>query len=472
MSRRHNRFISRKAASLKDKNQQLITDLVNKYPQKQEDKTYCEYLLSLSKDRAFITSPEIARNNMLKRCQSCKDFREHKNMLYCSMCQDAYHKNCVKKSTINTGFTCEKCKNIIKINNIQVEKLDKSDESSLECTAISSQNEEKNICGKCSRNIHKNQQCKECEKCKKLFHLSCFGNSQKILCQNCDFVIIKNSKAKITDFFKNVKFTQNKRNRTKDDDTAKPNNNYSASSNILNEIQTDIQIYSKVSIKFEEENLTQVSKTPLKLPKKMPKNLLEKSKLSLFRGLEAKGLKFNDDLIYLNESCPSYLNSSYLEPGIQKLSDYNKKIYYKFKENSSKGIYAPVEVIDDPVQRFIVRAIDDISQNTIITEYTGEVDLLRNQLLSNNDSIMDLIRSPNSASSLVILTEKYGNLARFLSGINNYRRNSKQNVYSIRADIDGAVHVLLLAMRKIKKGEVLYYDYNGVAANYPTQDFV
>lgn len=38
---------------------------------------------------------------------------------------------------------------------------------------------------------------------------------------------------------------------------------------------------------------------------------------------------------------------------------------------------------------------------------------------------MDLLRTTRSKTSLVICPDKYGNLARFLSGINNYD-NSKQ----------------------------------------------
>jgi hypothetical protein len=75
----------------------------------------------------------------------------------------------------------------------------------------------------------------------------------------------------------------------------------------------------------------------------------------------------------------------------------------------------------------------------------------------------------------VICPEQYGNLARFLSGINNYdaKLKKKQNVYSIRFSIEGSVHILLLASKNIKKGEILYYDYNaGGYGNYPTEHFV
>jgi hypothetical protein len=88
---------------------------------------------------------------------------------------------------------------------------------------------------------------------------------------------------------------------------------------------------------------------------------------------------------------------------------------------------------------------------------------------------MELIRHPSSSSSLVICPEKKGNIARFLSGINNADKNAKkkQNVNSARYDIDGKVHVLLYASKAIKKCEILYYDYNaGGSGTYPTDNFV
>ena len=207
------------------------------------------------------------------------------------------------------------------------------------------------------------------------------------------------------------------------------------------------------------------------------KELAEKSMKSLFRGLEAKGINFSDDLVYLDPDCPKEMNNSLLESSIQQLNASNKKKYYKFKEQSRIGIYAPVEVVDDPEQRFIVRALDEMVTNTLICEYTGEVCLARNRLFDDNDSIMDLIHTPTSDTSLVICPEKYGNLARFISGINNkykeMKKKKNQNVYSFRVNIDGSVHILLLASKRIKKGEILYYDYNAGGYNsYNTEHFV
>lgn len=88
---------------------------------------------------------------------------------------------------------------------------------------------------------------------------------------------------------------------------------------------------------------------------------------------------------------------------------------------------------------------------------------------------MELIRAPSSSNSLLICPEKKGNIARFISGINNYdgKGVKKQNVKSIRYDIDGQVHVLLYAAKNIKKNDTLYYDYNaGGHEGYPTEQFI
>ena len=38
--------------------------------------------------------------------------------------------------------------------------------------------------------------------------------------------------------------------------------------------------------------------------------------------------------------------------------------------------------------------------------------------------------------------------------------------------IDGAVHVLLIALRDIQPGEILVFDYNGLENMYPTDHFI
>jgi len=105
------------------------------------------------------------------------------------------------------------------------------------------------------------------------------------------------------------------------------------------------------SIDKKAENLND-STAKFKLGRQL--NLPQKTilKESLFRALYVKNITFNDDLCYTDKECPMELNNSMNEPGIQMISDYNKSIFYKFKERTRRGEYPPLEVINDEIQVF------------------------------------------------------------------------------------------------------------------------
>ena len=168
---------------------------------------------------------------------------------------------------------------------------------------------------------------------------------------------------------------------------------------------------------------------------KLPKYTTDKSfeielKHNLLFALKAKDIDFDDDLRYSNSLCSPQQNQGGLEPSLQKMDKETLKIFQEFKDMSNKGNYVPVMIEPDKTQGFFVRAVDDIPEMTLISEYVGDVDFARNRIFDKNDSIMDLLRTTRSKTSLVICPEKYGNLARFLSGINNSAKNAKkkQNV--------------------------------------------
>ena len=106
----------------------------------------------------------------------------------------------------------------------------------------------------------------------------------------------------------------------------------------------------------------------------------------------------------------------------------NLTVFKSFKEMSRNGNYAPLYVIEDKMQGYIVQAAEDIPKYTLIAEYVGEVDYARNRVFDENDSIMDLLRTTRSSTSLVICPESRGNLARFLSGINNYKSKGQHKI--------------------------------------------
>lgn len=61
-----------------------------------------------------------------------------------------------------------------------------------------------------------------------------------------------------------------------------------------------------------------------------------------------------------------------------------------------------------------------IKDMTFIAEYTGDVDYIKNREYDDCDSMMTLVLGSETSSKLVICADKRGNIARFISGINNH----------------------------------------------------
>lgn len=57
---------------------------------------------------------------------------------------------------------------------------------------------------------------------------------------------------------------------------------------------------------------------------------------------------------------------------------------------------------------------------TIVAEYVGDVDYLKNREHDDGDSMMTLLSAADPSKSLVICPDKRGNIARFINGINNH----------------------------------------------------
>lgn len=84
---------------------------------------------------------------------------------------------------------------------------------------------------------------------------------------------------------------------------------------------------------------------------------------------------------------------------------------------------------------------------------------------------MTLIDTKRAATTLVIIPITHGNLAKYISGVNNAKEKNT-NVASIRYSVNDRIVVLLYARRRIEKGEILKYNYNGALDLYPTTDFI
>ncbi len=133
-----------------------------------------------------------------------------------------------------------------------------------------------------------------------------------------------------------------------------------------NQISSSIKDYFKLSKNVKDDNNSTSSKSTscslhtqepkLKLPRELKPEQKELLQRSIMKANLVKEINFNDDLCYPYDNCQELKNDSSLEPGIVSLSDYNKEIYYKFKERSKKGEYAPLQIMEDDIQVYNINS--------------------------------------------------------------------------------------------------------------------
>ncbi|CAK9143978.1 unnamed protein product [Ilex paraguariensis] len=196
---------------------------------------------------------------------------------------------------------------------------------------------------------------------------------------------------------------------------------------------------------------------------------------SLASALIALNMEFSDDLTYLPGMAPRSANQAKFENGgMQILSKENTETVEHCRAMYKRGECPPLVVVFDSCEGYTVEADGSIKDMTFVTEYTGDVDYIKNREHDDCDSMMTLLLAADPSNNLVICPDKRGNIARFISGINNHTSEGrkKQNLKCVRYSVNGECRVFLVATRDIAKGERLYYDYNGYEHEYPTHHFV
>ncbi|PIN20600.1 Histone-lysine N-methyltransferase [Handroanthus impetiginosus] len=196
---------------------------------------------------------------------------------------------------------------------------------------------------------------------------------------------------------------------------------------------------------------------------------------SLASALIAQSMEFSNDLTYMPGMASRLANQAIFENGgMQVLSKEDTETLELCRAMYRRGEYPPLIVTFDLCEGYTVEADGPIKDMTLITEYTGDVDYIKNREQDDCDSLMTLLLATDPSQSLLVCPDKRGNISRFISGINNHtpEGRKKQNVKCVRYNINGECRVLLVATRDIAKGERLYYDYNGYEHEYPTHNFV
>ncbi|CAD6252734.1 unnamed protein product [Miscanthus lutarioriparius] len=187
---------------------------------------------------------------------------------------------------------------------------------------------------------------------------------------------------------------------------------------------------------------------------------------SLASALTTSKTEFCNELTYMPNMAPRSSNLARLEVGgIQVLHKEDKESLELCTTMQKRGEFPPLLVVYDSQEGFTVQADGNIKDMTFLAEYSGDVDYLENRANDDCDCLMTLLLSANPSQNLVICPDKWGNISRFFSGINNHTPDGKKkkNVKCVRYNIDGESHVLLVACRDIACGDKLYYDYNGFA---------
>lgn len=100
--------------------------------------------------------------------------------------------------------------------------------------------------------------------------------------------------------------------------------------------------------------------------------------------------------------------------------------------------------------RFTVEADRSIRDLTIITEYVGDVDFLKNRENDDGDSIMTLLSASDPSQTLVICPDKRSNIARFINGINNHTPYVS-SIFNFILCLCWKLNFLLLVQNKIMR---------------------
>ncbi|XP_012845768.1 PREDICTED: probable Histone-lysine N-methyltransferase ATXR5 [Erythranthe guttata] len=196
---------------------------------------------------------------------------------------------------------------------------------------------------------------------------------------------------------------------------------------------------------------------------------------SLAMAMTSQNLEYSNELTYNPSMAPRSANrSSFENGGMQILCKEDVETLKNCRALYRRGEFPPLVVAFDSLEGYTVQADGPIKDMTLIAEYAGGVDYIRNREEDDCDSMMTLLSSADPSKSLVACADKLGNISRFISGINNHIANGRKklNIKCVRYNVDGECVVLLVANRDIAKGERLYYDYNSCEYEYPTHYFV
>jgi SET domain-containing protein len=156
---------------------------------------------------------------------------------------------------------------------------------------------------------------------------------------------------------------------------------------------------------------------------------------------------------------------------IQRVSPGDEDVILFCQPYFEQGIYGAIEIKETLLSSAGVFTTMPTKNGTVFCLYDGEVSPHRENLMSRDDSIMTLLepKTGKCDDRLVILANKFCNVARFFNGVDQNKSNCKHeaNVSSRRILLNKIIRVILFANRDIEAGEELRYQYG---TTYSVQD--
>jgi len=210
------------------------------------------------------------------------------------------------------------------------------------------------------------------------------------------------------------------------------------------------------------------------LPVPLPDvDLYTTSIISIVAAMKFCGMKrYSEELVYAKQEFET-MNDCTLD-NVQPMNKRNLEIFREFKYNLSRGAFPPIKIVYDEKVGFTVEALAKMPRHTLVAEYIGEVTTVeRSEIDSGSDSLMMLLDTGNPKTSLIIDPSNIGNIARFLSGVNNrcFSSKRKANVRTRRFELDGKSRVVLFTSKTVDIGDKLHYDYNSGLQDKEVEDW-
>ncbi|KAL7090588.1 hypothetical protein ACP275_12G050900 [Erythranthe tilingii] len=160
---------------------------------------------------------------------------------------------------------------------------------------------------------------------------------------------------------------------------------------------------------------------------------------SLAMAMTSQNLEYTNELTYNPNMAPRSANrSSFENGGMQVLCKEDVETLKNCRALYRRGEFPPLVVAFDSLEGYTVEADGPIKDMTLIAEFAGDVDYIRNREEDDCDSMMTLLSSADPSKSLVACADRLGNISRFISDINNHttKWRKKQNIKCVRYNVD------------------------------------